>query len=133
MMCFCFGLLDNLIHHLQLIQDSAARLSIKTKKLDHITSIFRSLHWLPIEVHIEFKIILFCRRRSSIVWLVSLNIKQSALLVKESKSRVIEKSAFPVQNIFLRNFELFSIGFCINNIRFIVETLTVVKIHQFFR
>ena len=46
-----------LIKRLQLIQNNAARL-ITTKMSDHITPILSSLHWLPILVRIEFKLLL---------------------------------------------------------------------------
>ena len=53
-----FGLPDKLIHRLQLIQHRAARLITDTKKHNHITTVMRSLHWLPIRSRIIFKILL---------------------------------------------------------------------------
>jgi len=47
-----------LIKRLQLIQNNAAGLITKTKMSDHITPILSSLHWLPILVRIEFKLLL---------------------------------------------------------------------------
>ena len=42
------GLSKNSIRWLQLIQNAAARVLTRTKKLDHITPVLRSLHWLPV-------------------------------------------------------------------------------------
>ena len=47
------------IHSLQLVQNAAARLLTGTRKYDHITPVLASLHWLPIDYRINFKILLF--------------------------------------------------------------------------
>ena len=46
------------IRQLQLIQNAAARVLTRTEKVDHITPVLRSLHWLPVSQRIEFKILL---------------------------------------------------------------------------
>ena len=46
------------IQRLQLIQNAAARLLTGKKKRDHITPVLLSLHWLPVQRRIEFKILL---------------------------------------------------------------------------
>ena len=43
---------------LQLIQNAAARVLTRTKKRDHISPVLASLHWLPVESRIEFKVLL---------------------------------------------------------------------------
>ncbi|XP_065809412.1 uncharacterized protein, partial [Labrus bergylta] len=43
---------------LQLVQNAAARVLTRTRKWDHITPVLASLHWLPIQSRIEFKILL---------------------------------------------------------------------------
>ena len=43
----------------QLVQNSAARLHTNSKKRDHITPILASLHWLPVNFRIDFKIFTF--------------------------------------------------------------------------
>ena len=42
---------------LQLVQNAAARLLTKSKKSCHITPILASLHWLPVQSRIQFKIL----------------------------------------------------------------------------
>ena len=43
---------------LQRIQNTAARMITGARSSDHITPILKSLHWLPVEVRINFKILL---------------------------------------------------------------------------
>ena len=43
---------------LQHIQNTAARLITRTRKHEHITPIIRSLHWLPLQQRIKFKILM---------------------------------------------------------------------------
>ncbi|XP_068571421.1 uncharacterized protein [Cebidichthys violaceus] len=52
------GLCKKSTRKLQLIQNAAARVLTKTKKVDHITPVLRSLHWLPVQQRIDFKILL---------------------------------------------------------------------------
>ena len=47
------------LHHLQLVQNAAARLLTRSKKCDHITPVLAALHWLPVHFRIDFKILLF--------------------------------------------------------------------------
>lgn len=43
---------------LQLVQNAAARILTRTRKFDHITPALVSLHWLPIHVRADFKVLL---------------------------------------------------------------------------
>ena len=52
------GLPKKSIRRLQLIQNAAAQVLTKTKRVDHITPVLRSLHWLPVTQRIDFKILL---------------------------------------------------------------------------
>ena len=49
---------DYLINKLQLVQNAAAKIITKSKKFDHVTPLFRQLHWLPISKRITFKVLL---------------------------------------------------------------------------
>ncbi|XP_076607191.1 uncharacterized protein LOC143333136 [Chaetodon auriga] len=59
---YCNGVFTGLnkksIRQLQLIQNAAARVLTNTRKMDHITPVLRSLHWLPVSQRIDFKILL---------------------------------------------------------------------------
>ena len=43
---------------LQLVQNTAARILTGTKRQEHITPVLSSLHWLPVEYRIKFKVLL---------------------------------------------------------------------------
>ena len=53
-----FGLPATELQKLQRIQNSDARLVIRSKRSDHITPILRDLHWLPVIARISFKVLL---------------------------------------------------------------------------
>ena len=53
-----YGLPKRLVQKRQSVQNSAARLVNLSKRYDHISPIFRELHWLPVEQRMHFKIIL---------------------------------------------------------------------------
>ena len=57
---FYYGLPAALIHKLQRVQNAAARLVCGIRKFDHITPILKSLHWLPVQQRIEYKVLLLC-------------------------------------------------------------------------
>ena len=52
------GLPAHMISRLQLVQNAAACVISYKRKHDHITQTLISLHWLPVEARIEFKILL---------------------------------------------------------------------------
>ena len=60
---YCNGLLNgvskHLINKLQRIQNMAARLVYKLPKFSHVTPLLIDLHWLPVEYHVRYKILLF--------------------------------------------------------------------------
>ena len=53
-----YGVPDNILGHLQRLQNSAARLTCRVKRSEHITPVLKSLHWLPVRQRIAFKILL---------------------------------------------------------------------------
>ena len=61
---YCNSLLSgcpkHLLETLQKVQNSAARLVLKAHKLDHVSPLLRTLHWLPIQARIEYKLSTAC-------------------------------------------------------------------------
>ena len=56
--CLLYGAAKHHLNHLQLIQNTAARIITRTKQECHIRPVLKSLHWLPIDFRIIFKILL---------------------------------------------------------------------------
>ena len=54
-----FGINTTEIAKLQRIQNSAVRIITCTRKREHITPILVTLHWLPIDKRIQYKILLY--------------------------------------------------------------------------
>ena len=52
------GLPKYLIRKLQMVQNTAARVLCRIGKYDYITPVLKSLHWLPVEFRIKYKICL---------------------------------------------------------------------------
>ena len=52
------GCPKQLIHKLQKVQNNAASLICRTPKSDHISPVLNTLHWLPVEQRIEYKLLL---------------------------------------------------------------------------
>ena len=48
------------LNKLQKVQNSAARLVLKARKHDHIQPLLQSLHWLPVQARIEYKLSTLC-------------------------------------------------------------------------
>ena len=78
-MDYCCSLLGGVTQHdllrLQQVQNSAARLICKVKKFDHNSPILKQLHWLPIDLRIKFRIMVFvykCLESSAPVYLQQL-------------------------------------------------------------
>ena len=59
---YCNSLLcklpNSLISRLQKLQNIAARMVTRSRKLDHISPILTRIHWLPIPLRIKYKILL---------------------------------------------------------------------------
>ena len=46
------------LERLQMVQNNAARLTVKQSRMDHIPPTLIKLHWLPVKYRIEYKILL---------------------------------------------------------------------------
>ena len=53
-----YGLPQHLLRRLQSVQNAAARIVTRTRKFDHITPVFKKVHWLPVRYRIIYKILL---------------------------------------------------------------------------
>ena len=53
------GVTDNLLQHLQSVQNAAAWLVTGVRRRDHITPVLRQLHWLPVRLRFNFKLAVF--------------------------------------------------------------------------
>ena len=49
-----------LLNKLQKVQNNAARLVLRVSKTDHISPYLASLHWLPIDSRVQYKLSSFC-------------------------------------------------------------------------
>ena len=56
--CLLMGIPKYSIEKVQRLQNSAARLLTGCRKFEHITPVLESLHWLPVECRIDFKVLL---------------------------------------------------------------------------
>ncbi len=54
-----YGANQSSISRLQMVQNAAARLLTDSRKFDRISPILTSLHWLPVKLRIELKILVF--------------------------------------------------------------------------
>ena len=59
-----FGISDHHLHHLEMVQRSAARIVVQIRRGDRqsVTTILRQLHWLPVRKHIEYKLLILVHR-----------------------------------------------------------------------
>ena len=59
-----YGITDRLLHRLEMIQHSAARMIMCIKRHDRqrITAVLRRLHWLPVKWRINYKIVVLVFR-----------------------------------------------------------------------
>ena len=55
-----YGIPTKLLDKLQKVQNAAAKIVFKAKKIDHVTPLLKKLHWLPIVARIEYKIASIC-------------------------------------------------------------------------
>ena len=72
------------IHRLQKVQNTAARIITRSVHSSHITSVLKSLHWLPVKYRINFKIcsslIMRCLYMNRILLVLSSAFYQNLIL-----------------------------------------------------
>ena len=89
------GLPKSTIEPLQKVQNSAARLITKTRKLSSITPVLHSLHWLPVQQRIKYKVLLLtykCLHGLAPAYLAE-------LLTVHTPSRSLRSSSAPVLTV----------------------------------
>ena len=59
-----YGITDRLLHRLEMVQRSAARVVMQLRRGDRqsMTTILQRLHWLPVKRRIDFKILVFVHK-----------------------------------------------------------------------
>jgi len=104
------GVASSQLNRLQRIQNVAARILTGHPKSEHITPVLFSLHWLPVEKRIKFKILTMMHKSINGVapeYLQDLVVKhnpgrnlrsgnRNLLIVPFTKSTLVEKCAFSV-------------------------------------
>ena len=84
------GLPKYSINRLQKIQNSVARIVTRTSRSSHITPILKSLHWLPVQYRINFKLCCITHRALSLKEPHYLN----SLLINRLNSYSLRSSSF---------------------------------------
>ena len=54
---------------LQKVLNSAAKLLLKARKLDHVQPLLQAIHWLPVQARIDYKLSTICHNFFSDRWL----------------------------------------------------------------
>ena len=54
-----YGIPQTALQRLQKVQNCAARLITRTRKYEHITPVLQRLHWLPVHLRPNYKVLLF--------------------------------------------------------------------------
>ena len=53
------GIPNTLMHKLQRVQNTAARIVTRTSRCSHITPVLKELHWLPLKYRVQYKTLTF--------------------------------------------------------------------------
>ena len=85
-----YGLPKYSINRLQKIQNSVARIVTHTSRSSHITPVLKSLHWLSVQYHINFKLCCITYRALSLKEPHYLN----SLLIHKLNSHSLRSSSF---------------------------------------
>ena len=59
-----YGISDSLLHRLEMVQQSAARVVLRIRRVDRrsMTAVLQQLHWLPVKYRIECKLLVIVFR-----------------------------------------------------------------------
>ena len=52
-----WGMTQTQVQRLQRVQNTAARIVLRKKKFDHATPMLKTLHWLPVESRLDYKVL----------------------------------------------------------------------------
>ena len=122
---------------LQKVQNSAARLVLKAHKRDHVSPLLRTLHWLPIQARIKYKLSTLCHSFFSDTAPVYLSgllrvYSPSRQLRSSSDSKNSTHSAHKDQNIWT-SFIFPCCSFChgIRHIQSVTAFKSALKTHLF--
>ena len=102
-----FGLPNTLLKRIQKLQNKAARLVTNTKTREHITPVLKSLHWLPVEFRIKFKMACLaykCIHGTAPPYLSSLLSLRHQQRLLRSSSQILLDSKIPTTSFSSRAF-----------------------------
>ena len=105
-----YGLPKYCIQKLQSVLNAAARLLTYTSKYDHITPVLAELHWLPVEKHIIFKILLLTYKALHIqapTYISELLVPyKPARTLRSSSALLLKQHKYNLKNYGYRQFQV---------------------------
>ena len=135
------GCPKHLIEKLQKVQNSTARLVLNAHKRDHVSPLLRTLHWLPIQARIEYKLSALCHSffsDTAPLYLSDLHVYSSSIQLRStSDSRTLRIQHMKTKTAGHRSFlcaassDWNSLYREITDIRSTTAFITALKIHLF--
>ena len=105
-----YGISDALLHRLQVLQNSAARLITGTRRREHISPVLFALHWLPIRQRIKFKLLALvyrCLHQLAPAYLSDLIIPYTpARSLRSADSNLITNNRYHLEGCVRRRFSV---------------------------
>ena len=105
-----YGLPKSSLAPLQKLQNRAARILTYTRKYDHITPVLKSLHWLPVEQRVTFKLLLLTFKAlhdlapSYLSELLTWH-EPTAYRLRSGQKRILFKPSYRLKTFGFRRFE----------------------------